>query len=88
MIIARRRLKVKVKVMGQAIAVGATSIEGSYFLVTLCDHAMSLLNIATDTCWPLYISTRDVWSFDCFMAKYHNNNIVNVYGAAVMAVQA
>ena len=33
MTIARRGLKVKVKVMGQANAVGRTSVEGSFFLV-------------------------------------------------------
>ena len=35
MTIARMGLKVKVKVMGQANAVGPTSIEGSFFLVSL-----------------------------------------------------
>ena len=35
MTIAHRGLKVKVKVMGQAHAVGPTSIEGSFFLVSV-----------------------------------------------------
>ena len=36
MAIARKGLKVTVKVMGQANAVGPTSIEGNFFLVKSC----------------------------------------------------
>ena len=42
MTMARRGLKVKVKVMGHANAIGQSSIKGSFFLVEV---AMYLLNI-------------------------------------------